>query len=237
MPILSFRIDSIGETGVTPKIIYIYTDDTTVEVTQTGYLNKIVSPGVSLSEADIALVTTKASPSATSIDTAFYNVTKSSSGWSLTGSSSPGAISISAGVGITCTPDPILGTGTVALEDSGVAAGQYFYADGFVDVNVKGQVTAIQAATTIIEAIADAGITAGQQTAGVVSLISGSAFVVTSQIKSGSSVFLSYRDTGVPLVDFGTLSYGSIIADTQFVITSSNALDVNDVSYLIVNPV
>lgn len=231
MAILSVKTQSIGQIGVYPQIVYISTDDTQAEVTSVGYLNKVASQGVTFSEEDIALVSTKVSPSAKEISTTFYNVQYSAStGWSLIGGA--GGVSLTGGTGITCTPSPIIGTGTISLQDSGVTSGQYYFGSGYVQVNQKGQVTSIQDAQNIVEAIA----LPGEQTAGVVSLITGSITVVTSAIKADSVVLLSYRDTGVPLVQPGTLSYGSIVADNQFVITSSNALDENDVAYLIVNP-
>ena len=48
--------------------------------------------------------------------------------------------SISEGPGITLTPNPITGTGTVAVSNSGVVPGSYTYAT--VTVNAEGQITA-----------------------------------------------------------------------------------------------
>lgn len=82
MTILNAKLDQIGESGVAPKIIRLKTDDTVAEVTATGYLNGLKSQGMPLSEEMMALVETKASPSAAS-KVAWMELSKSGDDWSL----------------------------------------------------------------------------------------------------------------------------------------------------------
>jgi hypothetical protein len=86
MPILNIQVDSIGQSGVLPKIIYILTSDNAVTIENPGYLNAVVEGGISLSQLDIALVST-VSPSAVG----FYGIVHSNGNWSLSaGSASAG---------------------------------------------------------------------------------------------------------------------------------------------------
>jgi hypothetical protein len=86
MPILNFKVESVGQTGVFPAIIYILTNDTVSEITTTGYLNGIVKGNTPLSDADMALVTTKTSPNASSTQVGWFSVVKSGENWSLSAS-------------------------------------------------------------------------------------------------------------------------------------------------------
>jgi len=86
MPILDFKVEQAGMSGVLPRVIYINTNDTVAEVTAAGYLNGIVQQNTPLYETDIALVSTKTSPSAASSQVAFYDVAKSGQNWSLSAS-------------------------------------------------------------------------------------------------------------------------------------------------------
>jgi hypothetical protein len=69
-----------------------------------------------------------------------------------------GGVILNCGVGVTCTPNPITGTGSLALSTSGVSAGTYGSATvaPVLTVNAQGQVTA---ATTATMAPAFASIT------------------------------------------------------------------------------
>lgn len=84
MPILNASVNQVGQAGVFPAIIYILTNDTVGEVTTAGYLNGLVQKfNIPLSDADMALVTTKTTPNATSTQVGWYEVSKSGDNWSL----------------------------------------------------------------------------------------------------------------------------------------------------------
>lgn len=92
MPILNFNLNNVGQTGVNPSFIYIETNDTQTEVLATGYLNGIQSQTGLLNESMLAIVTTKTSPSAASIDVGTYELAFSSGNWSLSTTDSPGSV-------------------------------------------------------------------------------------------------------------------------------------------------
>jgi hypothetical protein len=92
MPILNQQIDQVGQAGVFPAIVYLLTNDTLAEVTAIGYLNGLVRSNLPLSEADVALVTTKTSPNAISTQVGWFDVTKSGENWSLTATTQPGGV-------------------------------------------------------------------------------------------------------------------------------------------------
>lgn len=94
MPILNFKIEQVGNVGVFPAIIYILTNDTLAEVSVTGYLNGIVSGNTPLSDADIALVTTKTTPNARTTQVGWFSVVKSGENWSLTAPTSEGGVTL-----------------------------------------------------------------------------------------------------------------------------------------------
>jgi len=85
-------------------------------------------------------LTTVGAYSATFNFTGSTNVTFPTSG---TLSTSTGTVtSISEGTGITCTPNPITSTGTVAISNTAVTAGTYSFPINMA-VNAQGQITAI----------------------------------------------------------------------------------------------
>lgn len=88
MAILNIVTSVTGLVGVTPRIVYIDTNDTLATVTTAGYLNKAQQDGASLKESDMALVTIKSSPSATSVQVAWLEISYSSGDWSLVAASS-----------------------------------------------------------------------------------------------------------------------------------------------------
>lgn len=83
MAILNFQVGSIGETGVVPKLLYLNTDSTIEEVTTTGYLNNIVAQGNAISNTDMALAITRATPDTRTPVCYFYQVSFSDGNWSL----------------------------------------------------------------------------------------------------------------------------------------------------------
>lgn len=95
MTILSFKIDEIGETGVTPRIIRLNTNNTVAELLATGYLNDLVyKQNAQLSDSDLAIVTSKTTPGAISTQVGVYEVSKSGSDWSLVAVASPGRVQL-----------------------------------------------------------------------------------------------------------------------------------------------
>ena len=83
MAILNVVTSVTGLVGVTPRVVYIDTNDTLAAVTATGYLNAAQANGASFKESDMALVTIKSSPSATSVQVAWLEVSYSAGDWSL----------------------------------------------------------------------------------------------------------------------------------------------------------
>lgn len=83
MAILNIVTSVTGLVGVTPRVVYIDTNDTLATVTTAGYLNKAQQEGASFKESDMALVTIKSSPSATSVQVAWLEISYSSGDWSL----------------------------------------------------------------------------------------------------------------------------------------------------------
>lgn len=89
MAILSYKLDAMGESGVSPSIIRIETNNTLAEVTATGFLNSLVEKaGTYLSEDMMALVSTKTSPSATATQVAWLEISYSAGNWSLVANNS-----------------------------------------------------------------------------------------------------------------------------------------------------
>lgn len=82
MAILQITTNVTGLAGVSPRIIYLETSDTIVQVTTTGYLNDAVHQGYIFYTTDIALVSTRSTPTADPIGE-FYQVTHTSGNWSL----------------------------------------------------------------------------------------------------------------------------------------------------------
>ena len=97
MPILNVQLDSVGHSGVVPRIIYIATNDTLAEVTAAGYLNNLVTSNILISENDIVLITTKTSPSAIPISCSWLAVSKTGNDWSLVTVTSPSTVASVAG--------------------------------------------------------------------------------------------------------------------------------------------
>lgn len=83
-----------GLVGVLPKIIYIDTNDTIAGVTAVGYLNAAAKQGYQFSEEEMALVSTKTSPSDTDTDLAWFQVEISGANISLVSPSGPGSVAL-----------------------------------------------------------------------------------------------------------------------------------------------
>lgn len=94
MPILSINLSPTGLAGVVPNIIFIQTNDTVAEVTTAGYLNSWAHQNIPLSESDMALVSTKTSPGAASVQVSWLEVSYSGGNWSLVPSGGPGSVTL-----------------------------------------------------------------------------------------------------------------------------------------------
>ncbi len=89
MTILSINVDTVGQSGVEPKFIYINTNNTVAEVTAAGFLNGIVADGIPVSESNMALVATRATPNAKSVQVSLFDVSYANGDWSLSANSTP----------------------------------------------------------------------------------------------------------------------------------------------------
>ena len=73
MAILCINTNSPGMTAVTPRFIYIDTNDTVATVTTVGYLNDSVKKfGIQLNEHDLAVVSTRDTPAAKDFNAGIY---------------------------------------------------------------------------------------------------------------------------------------------------------------------
>ena len=87
MGILDFSVETAGQSGQVPKIIYLNTNNTMAEVVAAGYLNGLVAQGVPIAETDIALVVTRATPNAVAAAVSWFDVSYSGGDWSLSSTS------------------------------------------------------------------------------------------------------------------------------------------------------
>lgn len=88
MPILNIKTSEVGLVGIKPNFVYIDTNDTLAQVTATGYLNGAVQRGADFAEWNMALVTTKTTPNATSTEVALLEIAHVGGDWSLIPSNS-----------------------------------------------------------------------------------------------------------------------------------------------------
>jgi len=88
MPILSFQIAPIGQSGQVPGFIYIQTNDNYATVITPGYLNHFVAEGNQLNTTDMALVSTTVTPN--SVPTVnLFKITYSGGNWTLVENNPP----------------------------------------------------------------------------------------------------------------------------------------------------
>ena len=175
MPILNFNINSMGQSGVTPSIIYINTSDTIATVTTAGYLNALSKANVGINDSDMALITTQVSPSSTTKQVKWYEVEKVGDNWSL----------VNAGSGIAAVVDdltPELGgnldggtfdiTNVTSLEALDLDINGTTLIDGIIDDDTMATASATTVATSeSMVAYVDASATAA--TSGTNLLIGG----------------------------------------------------------------
>lgn len=95
MPILNIVTSTAGLVGVSPKWVYLATNDTLAQVTTAGYLNNAVQNGASFREDDMALVSTKTSPASTTTQVSILELSFSNTtGWSLVSTGGTGAVAL-----------------------------------------------------------------------------------------------------------------------------------------------
>lgn len=94
MSILNIVLGTAGADNIVPRIDYIDTNNTLAEVTATGFLNQAVQQGYAFSDSDMCLVTTKTTPSATSVQVGWFEISKSGANTSLVPSASPGSVAL-----------------------------------------------------------------------------------------------------------------------------------------------
>jgi len=74
MTIISQHIDTIGATGQRPRFIYIETDNTNAEVSAAGFLAPLLAQGFVFQSTDMAVVSTKLTPSALQSQVYLYSL-------------------------------------------------------------------------------------------------------------------------------------------------------------------
>lgn len=94
MSILSVTPSQTGLAGVVPNIIFIDTNDTLAAVTTANYLNSVASQNIPLADSNMALVSTKTSPSAAAVQVAWLEVSRSGDNWSLVPIGGPGSVTL-----------------------------------------------------------------------------------------------------------------------------------------------
>jgi hypothetical protein len=92
MAILGFQLSQVGNAGVVPRFIFINTDNTIAEVTTAGYLNSFVAQGNNISETDMAVVITRATPNARAAQVNLMDISFSNGDWSLGTNSTPSTL-------------------------------------------------------------------------------------------------------------------------------------------------
>jgi len=124
MTILNVSFNNVGQAGQLPQFIYIDTNNTVTQVTAVGFLNKLVSEGLPINESLLAVVSTRATPSAKQVSVDIFNITYSGGNWSLTASTDlmalPDAQIYVGNSGGVATP--VTMSGDVTLDNAGVSA-------------------------------------------------------------------------------------------------------------------
>lgn len=118
MGILNLTVGNVGQSGQQPVWVYIDTNNTFTAVQAAGYLNDFSSQ---LNESYMALVTTRATPNATTIGTSIFDITKSGANWSLTAPSFGSTVTYTGS--LTSGNLPKWNNTSGQLADSGIAVG------------------------------------------------------------------------------------------------------------------
>ena len=227
MAILNVQVDIVGQSGNLPRIIYIETNNTLAEVTTAGYLNQLVAQNIPLSEAMMALVSMKATPSALSSTVGFFDVAKSGDNWSLTANTST---------------VPLANTHIFVGNSSGVATDVAMSGDATM-ANTGALTIANDAITTV--KIDDANVTLAKLAAGItpshvikfadqVTTVGGAAaeaFTVTGAVAATDRAFVQVVDDGTAGV---TVLYAVVTTNTLTVTFSANPGNDTIINYQII---
>lgn len=227
MAILNVQIDIVGQSGNLPRIIYIETNNTLAEVTTAGYLNQLVAQNIPLSEAMMALVSMKATPSALSSTVGFFDVAKSGDNWSLTANTST---------------VPLANTHIFVGNPSGVATDVAMSGDATM-ANTGALTIANDAITTA--KIDDANVTLAKLAAGItpshvikfadqVTTVGGAAaeaFTVTGAVAATDRAFVQVVDDGTAGV---TVLQAVVTTNTLTVTFSANPGNDTIINYQII---
>ena len=230
MAILNVQVDIVGQSGNLPRIIYIETNNTLAEVTTAGYLNQLVAQNIPLSEAMMALVSMKATPSALSSTVGFFDVAKSGDNWSLTANTST---------------VPLANTHIFVGNSSGVATDVAMSGDATM-ANTGALTIANDAITTV--KIDDANVTLAKLAAGItpshvikfadqVTTVGGAAaeaFTVTGAVAATDRAFVQVVDDGTAGV---TVLQAVVTTDTLTVTFSANPGNDAIINYQIIRAV
>jgi hypothetical protein len=84
MTIQGFNINYAGQSGVFPNMMSIDTNNTLAEVLVPGFLDHIFADNIPLQNGMMALVSTRPTPSSSTVNTSWLSVVFSSGRWSLT---------------------------------------------------------------------------------------------------------------------------------------------------------
>lgn len=227
MAILNVQVDIVGQSGNLPRIIYIETNNTLAEVTTAGYLNQLVAQNIPLSEAMMALVSMKATPSALSSTVGFFDVAKSGDNWSLTANTST---------------VPLANTHIFVGNSSGVATDVAMSGDATM-ANTGALTIANDAITTV--KIDDANVTLAKLAAGItpshvikfadqVTTVGGAAaeaFTVTGAVAATDRAFVQVVDDGTAGV---TVLQAVVTTNTLTVTFSANPGNDTIINYQII---
>ncbi len=221
MPILNVQTVQVGLVGVLPSLAYILTDDTIAEITTAGYLNKEVQNGTSFQMPCLAVVATKASPTAAYVVNT-YQVTHSGGNWSLVSTSVTDVIPLASahilvGNASNLAADVAM-TGDIAITNAGVTS----IATGVIvnaDINAAAAI-----AFSKLAALTDAHILVGS--AGNVATdvaVTGDVTISNAGVTAiGSGVIVNADINAAAAIDFSklaTLATGHIIAGNAGVAT------------------
>lgn len=92
MPILGITTSVTGLVGISPRIVYITTNDTFATVTATGYLNNAVQEGFSFSPGDLALVGTTSTGLMQDLVSNWFQIIHTPPNWTLLADINPGSV-------------------------------------------------------------------------------------------------------------------------------------------------
>jgi trimeric autotransporter adhesin len=119
-------------------------------------------------------------------------------------------VSISAGTGITATPNPITGSGSIAITNTSVSAGSYGNSTTVATftVNAQGQLTQAANVTISVPSSQVTGLgTMATQNANAVAITGGSINVTTTNHTANVTANATFATSSLPLVPAGYIVY------------------------------